>query len=102
MRSAFRHATPLYALCGTTAFVIAPLVSMAQGAAVEQGDQAKVAIEEIIVTARRREEPLQNVPASVYEIGQQEMFLTGNDSMGGLRDVVPNVNFGSDLPRGRA
>lgn len=53
--------------------------------------------DEIVVTARRREEALQDVPASVFVTGQEQMFITGDNSMTGLRDAISNVNFGSDL-----
>lgn len=54
-------------------------------------------IEEVLVTARRREEALQDVPATVSVVTGQEMFVTGNDSMDKLRDVIPNFNFASDM-----
>jgi iron complex outermembrane recepter protein len=54
-------------------------------------------IEEIVVTARRREEALQDVPASVSVISEAEMFYSGNNSMERLRDVIPNFQFASDM-----
>src|SRR5690606_16106473 len=49
------------------------------------------------VTARRREETLQEVPAVVQVFNNEQMFFTGNDSMENLRDVVPNFQFASDM-----
>ncbi|HEX7037763.1 MAG TPA: TonB-dependent receptor [Pseudomonadales bacterium] len=54
-------------------------------------------IEEVVVTARRREETLQEVPAVVQVFNNEQMFATGNDSMENLRDVVPNFQFASDM-----
>lgn len=54
-------------------------------------------VEEVVVTARRREESLQDVPAAVSVYSNEEMFFRGTDSMDRLRDVVPNFQFASDL-----
>ncbi|MFW6094093.1 MAG: TonB-dependent receptor, partial [Pseudomonadota bacterium] len=54
-------------------------------------------IEEVLVTARRREESLQDVPAAVSVFSDTEMFYSGNDSMDHMRDVIPNFQFASDM-----
>jgi len=64
--------------------------------AVWSADDSAV-IEEVIVTARRREETLQEVPATVSVISGEQMFFTGNDSMDKLRDSIPNFQFASDM-----
>lgn len=73
--------------------LIAPLPATSLA---EERSSARL-IEEVVVTARRREETLQNVPASVSVINEVEMFYSGNDSMEHLRDVIPNFQFASDM-----
>ena len=75
------------------------------GAIVQAGPQAFAAepaagarpMEETIVSARRRDEKLQDVPATVSVLTDETIFLTGDDSMEQLRDTIPNFNFASDL-----
>jgi iron complex outermembrane receptor protein len=71
--------------------------SIAPAAAAEQPRTVQSQTEEIIVTARRKEEALQDVPAAVTVINNEQMFISGNDSMDQLRDVVPNFQFASDM-----
>jgi len=49
-----------------------------------------------LVTARRREESLQEVPATVSVVSNEDMFVRGLDSMDRLRDTVPNFQFAAD------
>jgi iron complex outermembrane receptor protein len=58
----------------------------------------RVSLEEIVVTARRREETIQDVPATVSVLTNAAIFESGNDSMEHLRDVIPNLQFASDVP----
>jgi len=55
-------------------------------------------IEEIVVTARRREESIQNVPISIVAMDLQDLELRGITELEDLTAMVPNVIFiGSEL-----
>jgi iron complex outermembrane recepter protein len=67
-----------------TAWSVAPMVAVAQ--------EERIALEEVIVTARKREESMQDVPISVTSLSEQLQRSTLQD----LRDVqnyAPNVNI---------
>jgi iron complex outermembrane receptor protein len=49
--------------------------------------------EEIIVTARRQEEPLQDVPAAVSAFGAQALFENQIETIGDLQSHVPNLSL---------
>ncbi|MGB0289267.1 TonB-dependent receptor, partial [Aequoribacter sp.] len=51
----------------------------------------RVALEEVIVTAQKRAENLQEVPLSISAIGAQELDNRGIESLGDLNAVAPNV-----------
>ena len=92
-QSLLAAATPL---AMTAAVLSVPEAAHAQAAESAEGARGG-AIEEVVVTARRREETLQEVPAAVSVFNNEQMFFTGNDSMDRLRDVVPNFQFASDM-----
>ncbi|MDT0575469.1 TonB-dependent receptor [Croceicoccus sp. F390] len=48
---------------------------------------------EIIVTARRREERLQDVPIAISAIGQEALESRGYDSVTDVQQTVPNLTF---------
>jgi iron complex outermembrane receptor protein len=72
-----------------SAALAAPSVSHAQDAAPTVGS----GLEEIIVTARRREESLQDVPVAVSAFGTAQLEARGVDELGQLNAVVPNVSM---------
>ena len=53
-------------------------------------------IEEIIVTAQRREEPLQDVPISIVAIGADSLSFRGIREVGDLQLEVPGLAYGKD------
>lgn len=55
--------------------------------AVDQG------VGEIIVTARKREENLQNTPISISAIGAAQLDAQGITSIMGVQDTTPNITF---------
>lgn len=63
----------------------------AQGAAAEHGSRA--AIEEVVVTARKREESLQSVSAAVTAIGGNTLQQFSTESVRDLQNIIPNLNF---------
>ncbi len=74
---------------------LAGVLLLAPGQAVAQGQSASAAamLEEIIVTARRREESLTDLPMSVVAISADAMQAQGIYDIMDLSDFVPNVNF---------
>ena len=60
----------------------------AQGSAVDA-----FAIEEIVVTARRREESLQDTPIAVTAYSEDEMDLRGHLNITDISQATPNVNI---------
>ncbi|MBN8820276.1 MAG: TonB-dependent receptor [Sphingomonas sp.] len=52
---------------------------------------------EIIVTAQKREQSLQDVGAAVSALGAERIANAGVNSISDLQTIVPSVNFGSDF-----
>ena len=50
-------------------------------------------LEEVVVTARRREESLQDVPVAISAFGDAELEARGIDELGQLNAVAPNVSL---------
>jgi iron complex outermembrane recepter protein len=55
--------------------------------------QADVILQEVIVTARKREESVQDVPAAVSVLGEQKLERIGADSFEGFARTVPGLNL---------
>jgi iron complex outermembrane receptor protein len=92
----------LILLCGAGAIIMpAPGVwaqdvarpSGAEGAAAQAGDPQKVQLEDIVVTAQRRSERLQDVPISVNAITRDAMSSRGVTSSFDLQSVVPGLSM---------
>jgi iron complex outermembrane receptor protein len=61
-----------------------------------QADEGPAVVEEIVVTARKRDEKLTETPLSVTALSSSDLDRRQVDDLGGLRDIVPNlsVNMG--------
>ncbi|WP_293678291.1 TonB-dependent receptor [uncultured Phenylobacterium sp.] len=85
------------ALCAASSLA---LLFAADGAHAQtaSGPQASAgsAVTELVVTARRREEAVQDVPATVSVFTEEKLFDTGTTSVEDLRNMVPNFEFASD------
>jgi iron complex outermembrane receptor protein len=79
-------------LLATTAPLAAVLLSTPSYAQDETSDGA--GIEEIIVTAQRREENLQDVPISVSAFTAEQMAARGTSDISRLEGQVPGFTFG--------
>jgi iron complex outermembrane receptor protein len=53
------------------------------------------AVEEVVVTAQKRTENIQNVPLSIMAVGQKSMESKGIQEITGLERAVPNLRFDS-------
>jgi len=61
-----------------------------------------VAVEQVLVTARRREENAQDVPVALSVIGIQQIEATGSYNVAQLTQLTPSVQFFSSNPRNTA
>ncbi|MFP5306954.1 MAG: hypothetical protein ACLGI7_14155, partial [Gammaproteobacteria bacterium] len=71
---------------------------LAQGAdaaaPAQEGDARKsVTLEEVVVTARRREESLQDVPSAVTAFSGMQLQRSGAEDIVALGQAVPNVTL---------
>jgi len=71
-----------------------PAESLAQ-----QGDEASLAIEEIVVTARKREESLQNIPIAVSAFDAQAIETRGLQSIDDVSRFTPGLSFSKAFGR---
>jgi iron complex outermembrane receptor protein len=71
------------ATLGTGAMVSTP--ALAQQASLSGS------IEEVLVTARRREENLQTVPIAISALGAEQMEVRAIENMEDLNKIVPNL-----------
>jgi len=70
-----------------------PLAVWPSSGAVAQTPGASAVLEEIVVTARRREESLQRVPISVIAFSGEDLQVRGVDNIERLNLLVPNVSI---------
>jgi iron complex outermembrane receptor protein len=84
----------LQVLSGVHALVvISAMSSGAASAASKDSDQAADALEEVIVTAERREEPLQRTPVAVTAIGTEALEQRSIVNLDEVDRYLPNVNI---------
>ncbi|MFM5950150.1 MAG: TonB-dependent receptor, partial [Novosphingobium sp.] len=80
------------ALLTSTALIASP--ALAQDAAADEADAT-----EIVVTAQKRSESLQNVPISIQAIGTQKLEQLNISNFSGYAQQLPSVSFqGSGTP----
>jgi iron complex outermembrane receptor protein len=78
----------------TIALLACSAGALAQGAASQQpADDDSAVLEEITVTATRREEPLDKVPASISAFSQAQMDRQGVRSVDDIATLTPSLNF---------
>ena len=58
---------------------------------------AQVALEEVLVTARKRVESLHDVPVTMSAFGQEELERSGVTSLTDIARLVPNMQINSAL-----
>ena len=73
------------ALLAGAAWSAIPTLALAQDAA------ADAAVEEVVVTARRREESLKDVPVAVTAISAERLAATGAVDITTLQQSAPNI-----------
>lgn len=75
------------AACGVSTAMVAP-----QAVAQQQGAQGR-ALEEIVVTATKREQGVQDIPISVMVMGEQQLEDLNITGMEDYIQLLPNVSF---------
>ena len=90
-RLAYAVAAALAAAVMSTA---APGVAQAQGA----GGVRREGLEEVLVTAQRREQALQDVPLALQVVGTDLIADTAAEDLGDLNGFVPGLLVSSDSP----
>ena len=78
------------ALCGSCLFAAMPGVAFAQDEAAAPADAG---IGEIIVTAQKRAENIQNVPIAISAVSGQFLESRGITSIDSLGAIAPNVKI---------
>jgi iron complex outermembrane receptor protein len=71
------------------ALLASPSVTLGQ----DDTPSASSPLDEVVVTARRREESLQDVPVAVSAFGTGQLEARGVEDLGDLNAVVPNVSL---------
>ena len=71
------------------------LTSLGTGHVLAQGGASRmdVMLEEITVTARKREESLQDAPISITAYTGEQLELRGIDDLDRLQNITPNLTF---------
>jgi iron complex outermembrane recepter protein len=90
----------IIAALATTASSLASTAAWSQAAPATQPSEAATedesGVDDIIVTAQRREETLQRVPIAVSAITGDDLRAAGAQTIEGLQSSVPNLNIGQN------
>ena len=78
--------TPLFA-------AVAFASAMSSPAVIAQTDEPSFSLEEVVVTARRRSESLQDVPIAVTAFSSRDLAIKGNSDITELAQAVPSVTL---------
>ena len=71
----------------------APGILTASGVSAAEAEQVTDSFEEIVVTARKREERLQDIPDAITALTADTIEQAGIDSVSGVADMVPNLSI---------
>jgi iron complex outermembrane receptor protein len=100
-----------FLLAGTAIFLIlaaAPLAAQAPSPDPELSSEEEVVVEpegegdDIVVTARRRSENLQDVPIAISAMSGEKLEASGANNVGRLTQLQPSLQFYSTNPRNSA
>ena len=95
LATAFAFATPATAQA-------APEPSAADTSPDSAADSGETGNGELIVTARRRDETVQDVPIAISVVGGEQIDNTGAFNVGRLQQLAPTLQFYSSNPRNSA
>jgi len=97
MKTPYPDRRPLCQAILLASLTATPAIARAQ---VPTGETGFVGIEEVIVTARKREESVQNTPVSMVAVGAEGLKARSVDSFGRLGEVAPNIEINGGIPNG--
>ena len=98
---ALKRGPPLL-IAGYLAFVSSSAEAQQAPVEKEQASPAYDALSEIIVTARRRPEPLQQTPVSVMALTSEDLTKRSTTNLRSLQEFVPNLTFAASQNVGEA
>jgi outer membrane receptor protein involved in Fe transport len=87
------------AITATCAFLVCIIGAASPSFAQGTGESAEVALTEVIVTARKREESLQDVPISITAFSEETLTQRGVESIYDLALLTPNLSFTQSFGR---
>ena len=61
------------------------------------GEASAAALEEVVVTAQKREQSLQDVSAAVSAVGMDRLVTAGINNLEDLQFIVPSITLGNDF-----
>lgn len=80
-------------ICATTALCSLPAVSLAQTVQPPSTAEQTSSVDDIVVTARRREERLQDVPLAISVVSPEALSRANITEVSGLRTQAPALNI---------
>jgi len=103
-RGSSRSAPPIRYPIGLGAAVAVTVAAWSGTSHAEASDGARAdnALESVIVTARRREEQVQDVPLAISVVNSAQLESTGTFNVGKLSQLQPSIQFYSSNPRNSA
>src|ERR1044072_9075098 len=75
------------------------VLGMAASAQAQEGGRSASVLEEIVVTAQKRSESLQDVPVAVSAFTSEVRDLIGITTIGDLTDFTPGLSYATTLDR---
>ena len=81
-----------YSICSSVLLLVAS-VSSGTASSVEVADSNFTRLDEIIVTARKRDESLQDVPDAITAFTSDRIEKSGIETIGDFMSMVPNLQF---------
>jgi iron complex outermembrane receptor protein len=98
-----RVASRLTRLTALTAAIGAACIGFSESVAAQDGrPSADASVDEVLVTARRREESAQNVPIPVSVVGGELISDSGAFNVNRVKELIPTVQLYSSNPRNTA
>ncbi|HEY5809333.1 MAG TPA: TonB-dependent receptor [Povalibacter sp.] len=99
---AFGHRIGYSLAAGLVVTLGATVSTPSHAEATEAGASAGKTLESIVVTARRREEQVQDVPLAISVVNSATLENTGTFNVGKLSQLQPSIQFYSSNPRNSA
>ena len=88
--------------CGSAMYIAVPAIAQDRNPVVAQSSQTESKLEEIVVTARRREESLQNVPVSVSAFSAEALERATVQELRSINVLTPGLTFSNEGGGGNA